>query len=238
MRQIIPFKKELLFKTNVSEITSISLEHNVSIKEEDLISGEFIITGDYKMTDASINREKFSFNLPFDIALDSRYDTNSIIVDIDNFYYEVINNEILMVNIDLFVDGKKYEETKEDEEKMPENRFVPKERKNNIEEPFIKPITLHNKEELDSEELDLSINYMKNSIPKIDEIELENDIDFNIFQEIDNSDTYITYHVYIVKEGDTIDSIMENYGVKKDSLTLYNDIENIRVGTKLIIPYE
>lgn len=238
MRQIIPFKKELLFKTNVSEITSISLEHNVSIKEEDLISGEFIITGDYKMTDASINREKFSFNLPFDIALDSRYDTNSIIVDIDNFYYEVINNEILMVNIDLFVDGKKYEETKEDEEKMPEIRFVPNERKNNIEEPFIKPITLHNKEELDSEELDLSINYMKNSIPKIDEIELENDIDFNIFQEIDNSDTYITYHVYIVKEGDTIDSIMENYGVKKDSLTLYNDIENIRVGTKLIIPYE
>ena len=238
MRQIIPFKKELLFKTNVSEITSISLEHNVSIKEEDLISGEFIITGDYKMTDASINREKFSFNLPFDIALDSRYDTNSIIVDIDNFYYEVINNEILMVNIDLFVDGKKYEETKEDEEKMPEIRFVPNERKNNIEEPFIKPITFHNKEELDSEELDLSINYMKNSIPKIDEIELENDIDFNIFQEIDNSDTYITYHVYIVKEGDTIDSIMENYGVKKDSLTLYNDIENIRVGTKLIIPYE
>ena len=238
MRQIIPFKKELLFKTNVSEITSISLEHNVSIKEEDLISGEFIITGDYKMTDASINREKFSFNLPFDIALDSRYDTNSIIVDIDNFYYEVINNEILMVNIDLFVDGKKYEETKEDEEKMPEIRFVPNERTNNIEEPFIKPITLHNKEELDSEELDLSINYMKNSIPKIDEIELENDIDFNIFQEIDNSDTYITYHVYIVKEGDTIDSIMENYGVKKDSLTLYNDIENIRVGTKLIIPYE
>ena len=238
MRQIIPFKKELLFKTNVSEITSISLEHNVSIKEEDLISGEFIITGDYKMTDASINREKFSFNLPFDIALDSRYDTNSIIVDIDNFYYEVINNEILMVNIDLFVDGKKYEETKEDEEKMPEIRFVPNERKNNIEEPFIKPITFHNKEELDSEELDLSINYMKNSIPKIDEIELENDIDFNIFQEIDNSDTYITYHVYIVKEGDTIDSIMENYGVKKDSLTLCNDIENIRVGTKLIIPYE
>ena len=42
------------------------------------------------MTDASINREKFSFTLPFDIALDSRYDASSLIIDIDNFYYEII----------------------------------------------------------------------------------------------------------------------------------------------------
>ena len=65
MKQIIPFKKELLFKTKVSEITSISLEHTLSLKEDDLISGEFIINGDYKMTEGSINREKFSFTLPF-----------------------------------------------------------------------------------------------------------------------------------------------------------------------------
>ena len=29
------------------------------------------------------------------------------IIDIDNFYYEVINNEFLVVNIDIFVDGEK-----------------------------------------------------------------------------------------------------------------------------------
>ena len=92
MKQIIPFKKELLFKTKVSEITSISLEHTLNIKQEDLISGEFHINGDYKMTEGSINREKFDFKIPFDIALDSRYDMNSIVIDIDNFYYEIINN--------------------------------------------------------------------------------------------------------------------------------------------------
>ena len=86
MKQIIPFKKELLFKTKVSEITSISLEHALTLKKDDLISGEFHITGDYKMTEGSINREKFDFKLPFDIALDSRYDISSIIIDIDNFY--------------------------------------------------------------------------------------------------------------------------------------------------------
>ena len=64
MKQIIPFKKELLFKTKISEITSISLENTLSLKENDLVSGEFHISGDYKMTEASINREKFYyFNL-------------------------------------------------------------------------------------------------------------------------------------------------------------------------------
>ena len=107
MKQIIPFKKELLFKTKVSEITSISLEHTLSLKNDDLISGEFIVSGDYKMTEGSINREVFKFKLPFDIALDSRYNVDNIIIDIDNFYYEIINNESLQVNIDVYIEGEK-----------------------------------------------------------------------------------------------------------------------------------
>ena len=242
MKQIIPFKKELLFKTKVSEITSISLEHTLSLKDDDLISGEFIINGDYKMTEGSINREKFSFTLPFDIALDSRYDAKNIIIDIDNFYYEVINNEFLVVNIDVFVDGEKIrEEIKEVDDDAPIIRMVPntRERDNNN---FIKPIEFPsiNKDMID-EEFDIDINYKK--VPMMDMGEKEDsnkniDNNFNIFQDIDNSDTYVTYHVYIVKEGDTIDTIMEKYSVKKESLSLYNNIEDIKVGTKLIIPYE
>ena len=37
MKKIIPFVKELNFKTKVSEITSISLEHNITLKESDLM---------------------------------------------------------------------------------------------------------------------------------------------------------------------------------------------------------
>lgn len=242
MKQIIPFKKELLFKTKVSEITSISLEHTLSLKEDDLISGEFIINGDYKMTEGSINREKFSFTLPFDIALDSRYDAKNIIIDIDNFYYEVINNEFLVVNIDVFVDGEKIkEEIKEVDDDAPIIRMVPN-KKECDDNNFIKPIEFPsiNKDMID-EEFDIDINYKK--VPMMDMGEKEDsnknvDNDFNIFQDIDNSDTYVTYHVYIVKEGDTIDTIMEKYSVKKESLSLYNNIEDIKVGTKLIIPYE
>ena len=242
MKQIIPFKKELLFKTKVSEITSISLEHTLSLKEDDLVSGEFIINGDYKMTEGSINREKFSFTLPFDIALDSRYDAKNIIIDIDNFYYEVINNEFLVVNIDVFVDGEKIkEEIKEVDDDAPIIRMVPNTRERD-DNNFIKPIEFPsiNKDMID-EEFDIDINYKK--VPMMDMGEKEDssknvDNNFNIFQDIDNSDTYVTYHVYIVKEGDTIDTIMEKYSVKKESLSLYNNIEDIKVGTKLIIPYE
>lgn len=243
MKQIIPFKKELLFKTKVSEITSISLEHNLSLTNDDLISGEFIITGDYKMTDASINREKFIFKLPFDIALDSRYDAKNLVIDIDNFYYEIINNEFLNVNIDVYVEGEKIieeilkEEIKEDETPPIITLIPPKE----TSQPLIKPIELPKEDERNLEEnfFDMNIDYQKPEIVKLDSINTNvEQEEFNIFDNIDNSDTYVTYHVYIVKETDTINTIMEKYNVKKESISLYNDIENIKPGTKLIIPYE
>ena len=239
MKQIIPFKKELLFKTKVSEITSISLEHTLSLKESDLISGEFIISGDYKMTEASINREKFSFTLPFDIALDSRYDASSIIIDIDNFYYEVINNEFLTVNIDVFIDGNKQEIEEKDLDEPPFIRMIPNINKDFISDIDEVEIPIKNNDDTKDgiQELDINVNYKK-TMPVNLENSITNDEEFNIFKEIDNSDTYVTYYVYIVKEGDTIDTIMEKYNVNKESLSLYNDLEDIKIGTKLIIPYE
>ena len=105
MKQIVPFKKELPFKTKVSEITSISLERKINVEEEGIITGVFHITGDYKMNEGSINRDEFSFDLPFDITLDPRYDINTVKADIDDFYYDVINNDTLKVNIDLFIEA-------------------------------------------------------------------------------------------------------------------------------------
>ena len=90
MKQIIPFKKDLPFKTKVSDITSISLERKIEILDGGIVTGTFYITGDYKMNEGSINREKFSFDLPFDITLDPRYDVNSVKADIEDFYYDVI----------------------------------------------------------------------------------------------------------------------------------------------------
>ena len=53
-----------------------------------------------------------------------------------------------------------------------------------------------------------------------------------------NTDTYVTYYVYIVKEDDTLNSIMEKFNVSKEKLGIYNDLSDLKKGTKIIIPME
>jgi len=211
MKKIIPFKKEIPFKTKVSEITSISLEHTLNLKEESLISGEFYISGDYKMTEGSINKENFDYTLPFDIALDSRYDVNNNIIDIDDFYYEIINSEALKVNIDVFVDGAILKEEEFDD--LREIKQEP------LEELNQNIINLDSYEEetitLDSQEDKMNLNFLEN---------------------LNDTETYASYRVYIVKEEDNLDKILTKYGISSELLSEYNDLSDIKIGDKLIIP--
>lgn len=108
MKKIIPFNNVLEFQTDVREITAISLEHEIN-KYPDMISGVFYITGEYKITDGQLEKEKFNFELPFDIALSSNYELDSLLVDIDDFRYDIISNKNLKVNIDLYIDGETIE---------------------------------------------------------------------------------------------------------------------------------
>ena len=114
MKKIVPFNNVLNFDTDVYEITAISLEHDIK-KAEDSLSGIFHITGEYKMTVGSVDNDKFSFDLPFDIALGCTYDLDTLDVDIDDFRYELIDNSKLKVNIDLYIDGEEKEANREDD---------------------------------------------------------------------------------------------------------------------------
>ena len=247
MKQIIPFKKDLLFKTKVSEITSISLEHSIAIKNSEKISGEFHITGDYKMTEASINRENFNFKIPFDIELESKYIPSTLTIDIDNFYYEVVNNEALQVNIDLYIEGEKEKEEKvieasptiEQPKEM--NIEIPNLKENEISSSFFPENKEEKPEKSSSEEREEKLipeitSPQKDTIIFEEEQQKTSKKEFNLFENIDNSDTYVTYYVYIVKEQDTIDSIMKKYNIDKESISLYNNLEEIKPGMKLIIP--
>ena len=90
---------QMAINNNVHEITSISLEHDLKEKENNLVSGNFYISGEYKVSDTSTNTETFNFTLPCDINLDNKYILKNLKIDIDDFYYEVINSNILKVNI-------------------------------------------------------------------------------------------------------------------------------------------
>lgn len=257
MKKIIPFKKEILFKTKINEITSISLEHDYQL-EDGSISGKFFVTGDYKMTESSIQREKFSYDIPFDIALDPRINPQKLNFDIENFYYEVINEEILKVNIDVFLEGE-YQEPQEikiekvqeltspssTEEPLPSLKDIPQE-KNSL--PFLTPEQKISEErvepllEKDSPSiLPIVTDNQEERIKSIikltpDPKETKEIKEINMFSQETTEETYATYHVYLVKENDTIESILTKYGVTKDEVIEYNDLNAINKGDKLIIP--
>lgn len=243
MKQIVPFKKDLLFKTKVSEITSISLEREIDTSEEGVITGVFHITGDYKMNEGSINRDDFSFDLPFDISLDPRYDMSSVKADIEDFYYDIINNDTLKVNIDLFIEAEYLEE-----EPVMEEQVVEEPVREEVTQKVREEVTQEVREEREEEKMDTidikkdiyeENDTIKDNVKDVvsDEVREEDNITASdLFSNLDDTETYTTYYVYIVKEEDTIDKILVKYGISKDELESYNDITNIKPGDKVIIP--
>lgn len=251
MKQIIPFKKDLPFKTKVSDITSISLERKIEILDGGIVTGTFYITGDYKMNEGSINREKFSFDLPFDITLDPRYDVNSVEADIEDFYYDVINEDTLKVNIDLYIEAEYLPDTsldnnilteedksdnemndvQKEDEPVEEDRNIMMESKSDSKND--ENIEIEKDKEVTSEKINNDDATMNDSdIERNDVDDFANDL----FSNLDNTETYTTYYVYIVKEEDTIDKIISLYGVTKEDIENYNDITSIKPGDKVIIP--
>lgn len=225
MKQIIPFKKELSFKTKVSDVTSISLERELDVLDEGIITGTFHITGDYKMNEGSINREEFSFDLPFDITLDPRYDIKSVKSDIEDFYYDIIDESVLKVNIDLYVEAEYLPESNNESEIIDEDIIHDDDRK--IIDEKIDVIEVPN--EIKIEKLD---NIINEECDNEDTLDIGNDL----FSNLDNTETYVTYYVYIVKEDDSVDSVLTKYGITKEEFEDYNDINNIKPGDKVIIP--
>ena len=202
MRKIVPFKKDIMFKTNIAEITSISLEHQLGI-DGNVITGNFNISGQYKMNDNSENTDTFNYDLPFDINMGEHYDIKEAVVDIDDFYYEVLNHNILNVNIDVAVD-----------------KIIEKEI---IDEPIV----------LEREDVNVQEDI------QVEErcVEDENKILESIFDTLDDTnETYQSYRVYIVREGDTVESILDKYSVSKEDIEKYNDLKEIKLNDKIIIP--
>ncbi|MFA5407958.1 MAG: LysM peptidoglycan-binding domain-containing protein [Bacilli bacterium] len=229
MKQIVSFKKDISFSTKIGEITSISLEHNLKMIEEDHIAGEFIVSGDYKITDISINREPFSYNLPFDINLDAKYKADKAKIDIDDFYYEVTNDQILNVNIDVVIDGIEVLEEPIIEKESEEVKY------NFTDEKEQSDIGV---EADDREVIDL---FKEIETPPID-IEIQNDTPSDekiksLFDSFDDkNETFTTYHVHIVRENDTIESIATKYKSTKEEIASYNKIDELRLGDKIVIP--
>lgn len=242
MKKIIPFQKDISFKENLAEIISISLEHNIQKNNEEF-KGDFIVSGEYKLSMNSTHIDTFNFTLPFEIELAEHYDIKDAEVDIDDFYYEIVDNQILSVHIDVLID--KLEEKEEllvrkiDHEE--ENQFIDelekleesKKEEDKIEEKVedvVKEVIEENKtKNIENENID------SKEVRNIEE-QTDNQVS-SIFDDLIDDNEYKTYKIYIVKEEDSIETIMEKYKITIEDIKKYNEIGELKKGDKIIIPY-
>ena len=187
MKKIIPFTKDIPFQEGLTEILSISLDHDLSMKNQ-VLMGNFYLKGKY-LTNSEIE-DDFSYKIPFEINISDKYDINDTEFDIEDFYYDVIDNEKLRINIEVYIDG-----------------LIEKEE---IIEEKVEPI----KED--------------NNTVKVE--------DFLTNINSNNDEKYTTYNIYIFRENDTLNDVMDKYDISKEDLMEYNDLDSLKAGTKLIIP--
>lgn len=102
----IPFIKKIPFKTKIAEICSIALEKDISINESELL-GDFIVSGEYKNLDINVDTYPFEHVIPFKVDLDKDIIIDTLSYDIEDFSYEIENDEVLCVSIILHVNAEK-----------------------------------------------------------------------------------------------------------------------------------
>lgn len=257
MNCIIPFSHDIKFNTNISEILSISLEHDYTLNESELL-GNFMISGDYKSHEVSVNKDHFEHVLPFSVSLTDRIAPDSLEFNIEDFTYEVLNNNTLKVDIEYSIKGdtvkeepvifERFDEKEEPtiEELLENVEEEVEEVEEEIEETSLekevveKPVVEENitpKEVIEEREEQAQLVTEQMQIEETSSInEEEKETILSTVSEEDNA--FVTYHIHVLKEQETIETVCSLYSTTGQTLSEYNDLENLTVGSKIIIPEE
>ncbi len=206
MNCIIPFTKDVKFKSNIAEILSVSLEHDYTANETEVL-GNFTISGEYKTHEVSVNKEHFEYVLPFSVNMTNKIDTNSVNFEVQDFTYEVIDNDTLRVNIEYSINA---DELKEEE---PLFKQVEEPTLDNLLDEIDKEVEVKEERDISEETKDTILNNIN-----------------------DSDDVYVTYHIHEMKETDTVESICLKYNTSDSILGEYNDLSTLTLGDKIIIP--
>lgn len=298
MKKTISFKKELEFPSMIGEVTAISLEHTLKFLDESNVAGDLEVSGRYKMTEASRLEDNFDYQLPVEILLTEKLDLATAKVDVEDFYYEIENDDTMICYVDVKVEGveviddepdaqlepvildkedlKREEKQEEEAQLQLEERCIEEEKElpqktqlvESVEE-VTSPIELIEEEpvcltvesvkeevapasiqgisavnETKDEKRECDGEYMEKMegeiMPQIEKEEQSVEVNqevgslFSSFK--DSDETFATYSVYILRQEETIQTIIEKYHTTKEELEKYNDLTNLTIGTKIIIP--
>ena len=224
MNLTIPFTKDIKFSSNISEILSISLEHEYTVNELGVL-GNFIVSGEYKTHEVSVNKENFEKVLPFSVDLTTKIDTDSLDFAIEDFTYELIDNNTLKVNIEYSIKANL----------LKEEVFESVEDANETLEDMLDNIDLEEKEERNDEVIEEKMEEKEDIEEQRDTVS-EEEKETVISSTLEKEESFITYNIHIMQSNDTIDSICAKYNTNTSILEEYNDISKVSVGDKIIIP--
>lgn len=273
MKKVVPFTKTISFRTMIAEITDIEVNHTLALNENHEVVGDILVDGKYKMTDASQIEEEFHYKLPFTIDIDEKYNLDNLEIIISDFYFEIINEEDLKINVEIEMDGieenklPKLEEKRNSLEEVSEVLDTEEDFVRNKEDDILIPVEIEEKKEklevpqdnpLHKLAEEIKKDILTEDIPLVEVTKQEAKKEIkkettSVKQEKDNNtsstnmssifsslasseETFSTYYVYMVRETDTIESIIDKYQTTKEELQNYNDLTNVKVGSKLIIP--
>ena len=235
MSEAFVVERDFLFKDSIFEITSISVEHDEDINGSNL-EGDFIISGDYRLHEISINKEDFSFKLPFTHEIRSNINLDTVNLEITDFTYELNNNDELHVHIEYIVSGEQSLIEFADEKDL--NEFLNKTDAEVVDltedEPRFKEVSKEEilnipAEDSKKEETEKPKEEIKEDKPS--EISTN-----NIIGSINADETYVKYHVHTVMQNDTLEGILDKYKITLTDLKKYNTFEALEVNMKLVIP--
>lgn len=225
MNKIIPFSKDIHFKDKIGEIVSIKIEDKLKFAGDYVINGDLVISGINKNDNFD---NDFLYTLPVDIAIDAKYDITKSHIAVDDFYYEIINEDILRVNIELCLDNLYYQD---------DNREI------NLDVDFTKKkdiVDANIEVSNDNKQMNIDLEKKKNdslsASLKIENKKEEENIEEENMKDNSLDKEYSIYRVYTFLESDTIEGLLSKYKITMEELELYNDLSKIVPGTKLIIP--
>lgn len=235
MSEAFVVERDFLFKDSIFEITSISVEHDEDINGSNL-EGDFIISGDYRLHEISINKEDFSFKLPFTHEIRSNVNLDTVNLEITDFTYELNNNDELHVHIEYIVSGEQSLIEFADEKDLDE--FLNKTDAEVVDltedEPRFKEVS--KEETLDIPAEDSKKEEKEEPKEEIKEDKPSEISTNNIIGSINADETYVKYHVHTVMQNDTLEGILDKYKITLTDLKKYNTFEALEVNMKLVIP--
>ena len=215
MNKKVNIEKIIDFSKSISDITAISLEHDLKFVNGENIEGNLIVSGKYKTTLVAEKEETFNYKIPIEITLTESLDVNTTNIDITDFVYDIVDDKSLLCKIELVINGSVMEENRECDGDILGEKEIPKIDDNKKESEILEVDNFEEEVTRDEEET-------------VEEKELFN---------IDNGkETFGTFIVYIVRQNESINSIISKYNTSLEEIEKYNDIKDLSIGSKLIIP--